>query len=68
METQAENREREKRMFTAIQSGNTLTEAGKLARVEPGTCYSSLHFCAILSAPQKRPMINVLPIHITVDV
>lgn len=43
MESQAEGREREKRFHAAIQSHNTLTEAGKLARVEPGKCYSLPH-------------------------
>ncbi|BDA51416.1 hypothetical protein COCOBI_18-2940 [Coccomyxa sp. Obi] len=41
MDSQMESREREKRMCAALQSRNTLTEAGKLARVPPGTCYSS---------------------------
>ena len=45
MESQAESREREKRLCAAIQNSTTITEAGKLARVEPGTCYSSPHIC-----------------------
>ncbi len=36
MESQAESREREKRLCAAIQNRTTITEAGKLARVEPG--------------------------------
>ena len=45
MESQAESREREKRLCAAIQNRTTITEAGKLARVEPGTCYSFPHIC-----------------------
>lgn len=41
MASNEERRDSEKRLYAAFQSQTTVTEAGKLARVKPGKCYSS---------------------------
>jgi len=44
MENMVESRDSQKRLYAALESNSKVSEAGMLARVPPGTYYSSPHF------------------------